>query len=72
MADYSAAVSADQALIVDATDLLATLFNRRGPLLDLPRDAALIGLDLLPPLRRHIARLGTGLVVANNRFERGQ
>lgn len=71
VADYSAAVSADQALIVDATDLLATLFNRRGPLLDLPRDAALIGLDLLPPLRRHIARLGTGLVVANNRFKRG-
>ncbi len=70
--DYRAAVSADQALIVDATDLLATLFNRRGPLLDLPRDAALVGLDLLPSLRRHIARLGTGLVVANSRIERGR
>lgn len=70
LAEYRAAVAADQALIVDATDLLATLFNRRGALLDLPRDAALIGLDLVPPLRRHIARLGTGLRVAKRAPER--
>lgn len=70
LADYRAAVAADQALIIDATDLLSTLFNRRGALLDLPRDAALIGLDLLPPLRRHIARLGTGLTLARRPSER--
>ena len=70
LTDYREAVAADQALIVDATDLLATLFNRRGALLDLPRDAALVGLDLVPPLRRHIARLGTGLTVPKGPSER--
>jgi len=41
--------------------LLATLFNRRGVMLDLPRDAALAALDLVAPVRRRIARRGTGL-----------
>ena len=61
---YTALTDDDQALTVAATDLLSTLFERRGPALDLPRDAALIGLDMLSPLRRYIARRGTGLSIA--------
>jgi len=58
---YVALVRDDQAQTVAATDLLATLFNRRGVMLDLPRDAALAALDLVAPVRRRIARRGTGL-----------
>lgn len=61
LAAYEQTVARDQAQIVDATDLLSTLFNRRGVLLDLPRDAALSALDLIKPLRRDIARRGAGL-----------
>lgn len=57
---YWSRVADDQRQTVAATDLLSTLFLRRGPLVDLPRDAALAGLDLLPSLRRLIARRGTG------------
>lgn len=67
LASYEQAVTADQERIVDATDLLSTLFNRRGTLLDFPRDAALSGLDLLKPLRRDIARQGTGLDALSSR-----
>jgi len=61
LASYERAVVRDQQRITDATDLLSTLFNRRGVLMDLPRDAALSALDLIQPLRRNIARRGTGL-----------
>jgi 2-octaprenyl-6-methoxyphenol hydroxylase len=56
-----ASVADHQANIIDATDLLSTLFAPRGLVLDTPRNAALAALDLLPALRRRIARLGTGL-----------
>ncbi len=58
--DYEESVTADQALTMGATDRLATLFNRRGPLLDVPRDMALACLDLSDTLRREVATLGTG------------
>ena len=57
---YESAVAKDQQETTRATDFLATLFRSRGVFLDLPRDAALVGLDLLVPLRRTIARRGTG------------
>ena len=57
---YESAVAKDQQETTRATDLLATLFRSRGVFLDFPRDAALAGLDLLVPLRRSIARRGTG------------
>jgi len=57
---YQELTAEDQRFTTGATDLLATLFRSRGPLLDLPRDAALATLDLLPPLRRRIAQRGTG------------
>ncbi len=57
---YQQLTAEDQRFTTGATDLLATLFRSRGPLLDLPRDAALATLDLLPPLRRRIAQRGTG------------
>ena len=61
LADYENRVRDDQDRIVGSTDLLSTLFDQRGLLLDLPRDAALAALDLIPPLRRAIAEMGTGL-----------
>ena len=61
---YQQLTAEDQRFTTGATDLLATLFRSRGPLLDLPRDAALATLDLLPPLRRRIARRGTGQGIA--------
>jgi 2-octaprenyl-6-methoxyphenol hydroxylase len=57
---YESAVARDQQETTQATDFLATLFRSRGVFLDLPRDAALAGLDLLVPLRKSIARRGTG------------
>ena len=57
---FAARVCQDQQETVGATDMLSTLFARRGPLLDLPRDIALASLDTLSPLRRYIARRGTG------------
>ncbi len=57
---FAARVRQDQQETVGATDMLSTLFARRGPLLDLPRDMALASLDTLSPLRRYIARRGTG------------
>jgi ubiquinone biosynthesis UbiH/UbiF/VisC/COQ6 family hydroxylase len=61
---YQQLTAEDQRITTGATDLLATLFRSRGPLLDLPRDAALATLDLLPPLRRRIAQRGTGQGIA--------
>lgn len=64
--DYEHKVLPDQERIVDATDLLSTLFEPRGMALDLPRDVALTSLDLIRPLRRHIAERGTGLDTLTN------
>jgi 2-polyprenyl-6-methoxyphenol hydroxylase-like FAD-dependent oxidoreductase len=57
---YLNQVSSEQRLVVDSTDALAILFNRRGPLLDVPRDASLALLDLLPAVRQQVASVGTG------------
>ena len=57
---YLDQVSREQRFVVDSTDALATLFNRRGPLLDVPRDASLALLDLLPAVRQQVASVGTG------------
>lgn len=57
---YDRSTADDQRFTTGATDLLATLFRSRGPLLDLPRDTALATLDLLLPLRRQIAQRGAG------------
>jgi 2-polyprenyl-6-methoxyphenol hydroxylase-like FAD-dependent oxidoreductase len=58
---FVGAVREDQDRTVSATDMLSTLFAQRGLLLDLPRDLALAGLDTMSPLRRYIARRGTGV-----------
>ena len=50
----------EQHFIIRSTDLLATLFNRRGPLLDAPRNLSLALLDLVPAARSLVANLGTG------------
>jgi len=46
--------------VTRSTDVLSTLFDRRGPLLDAPRNVSLALLDLLPGARAQVARLGTG------------
>ena len=50
----------EQHFIIRSTDLLSTLFNRRGPLLDAPRNLSLALLDLVPAARSLVANLGTG------------
>ena len=50
----------EQHFITRSTDLLATLFNRRGPILDAPRNLSLALLDLVPAARARVANLGTG------------
>ena len=56
----------EQHFITSSTDLLATLFNRRGPLLDAPRNLSLALLDLVPAARARVANLGTGQRSAGN------
>lgn len=58
--DYEQRVGADQDLTIGATDTLATLFRRRSPPLDVPRDMALACLDFSAGLRRGVAALGAG------------
>jgi 2-octaprenyl-6-methoxyphenol hydroxylase len=50
----------EQSLVTESTDFLATVFNRRGPALDMPRNASLALLDMVPPVRQLIAGLGVG------------
>lgn len=57
---YEQQVATDQDLTIGATDTLATLFTRRSPPLDWPRDLALAGLDFSATLRRGVASLGAG------------
>lgn len=58
--DYISRVGAEQQFVTSSTDLLATLFNSRGALLDAPRNVSLAMLDLVPGARAQIARVGTG------------
>ena len=60
LSTYLAQVSEEQHFVTHSTDLLATLFNRRGPLLDAPRNLSLALLDLLPAARASVASIGTG------------
>jgi len=50
----------EQQFITRSTDLLSTLFNRRGPALDVPRNLSLAMLDLLPAAKARVAGVGTG------------
>ena len=56
----------EQHFITHSTDLLATLFNRRGALLDAPRNVSLALLDFVPAARARVANLGTGQRSAGN------
>ena len=60
LAAYLQHAAEEQFLVTRSTDALSTLFDRRGPLLDAPRNACLALLDLLPAARAQVARLGTG------------
>ena len=60
LSTYLAQVTEEQHFVTHSTDLLATLFNRRGPLLDAPRNLSLALLDLLPAARASVASIGTG------------
>ena len=60
LSTYLAQVTEEQHFVTHSTDLLATLFNRRGPLLDAPRNLSLALLDLVPAARASVASIGTG------------
>lgn len=60
LSTYLAQVTEEQHFVTHSTDLLATLFNRRGPLLDAPRNLSLALLDLVPAARASVAGIGTG------------
>ena len=60
LSPYLAEVTEEQHFVTQSTDLLATLFNRRGPLLDTPRNLSLALLDLVPRARARVASVGTG------------
>lgn len=51
----------DQALTVGFSDRLTRLFSNRQPLLTLGRNLGLLGLDILPPVKRVFARRAMGL-----------
>jgi len=57
---YLNTVGTEQQWVTRSTDLLSTLFNRRGAALDAPRNISLALLDLLPAARKQVARVGTG------------
>ena len=57
---YLTEASREQRLVTSSTDLLSTLFDRRGPLLDTPRNLSLAMLDLIPAARAKVAGVGTG------------
>ncbi len=57
---YVQSIENEQELVITSTDILSTMFDRRGALLDVPRDLSLALLDLIPPFRRRIAAVGVG------------
>lgn len=57
---YLASSLTEQSLVTESTDFLATVFNRRGLALDMPRNASLALLDMVPPVRQFIAGWGVG------------
>ena len=50
----------EQRLVTGSTDLLSTLFARRGFLLDAPLNASLAMLDMIPAARAKVAAMGAG------------
>ena len=57
---YLVEAANEQRFVTGSTDLLSTLFDRRGPLLDTPRNLSLAMLDLIPAARAQVAGMGTG------------
>ena len=57
---YLEQATEEQQFIMRSTDLLATLFNRRGPIFDAPRNLSLAVLDFVPFARARVAKIGTG------------
>ena len=57
---YLVEATNEQRFVTGSTDLLSTLFDRRGPLLDTPRNLSLAMLDLIPTARAQVAGMGTG------------
>ncbi|NCA70124.1 MAG: 2-octaprenyl-6-methoxyphenyl hydroxylase [Sphingobacteriia bacterium] len=71
LADYRAWRGTDQERTARLTDLLARGFANPWPPLALARDLALLGLDLLPPARRRLARRFMGIDGRLPRLARG-
>ncbi len=61
----------DQRRVIGFTDSLARLFSNPLPPLQLARNAALVGLDLLPPLKHLLGRHTMGLAGRLPRLARG-
>ena len=57
---YLAEATTEQRFVTASTDLLSTLFDPRGPLIDAPRNLSLAMLDLIPAARAKVAGIGTG------------
>ena len=60
LATYLKHAADEQFLVTRSTDALSTLFDRRGLLLDAPRNVSLALLDLCPGRARKWRGLGTG------------
>jgi 2-polyprenyl-6-methoxyphenol hydroxylase-like FAD-dependent oxidoreductase len=57
---YLDEVTREQHFVTQSTDMLATLFNRRGFVMDGPRNVSLVLLDFMPSMRARVASIGTG------------
>ncbi len=57
---YLAEAITEQRFVTGSTDLLSIVFDRRGPLLDAPRNLALAMLDMIPAARAKVAGIGAG------------
>lgn len=62
---------ANQHKVIQATDVLVTLFSNANPLLGHGRSTALALLDCLPPLKSLLARHSMGLAGKQSRLSRG-
>lgn len=58
---YVASQQSDQDRTIGASDLLPSLFMHDNPALGVARDAALSGLDFLPPLKRQFVNYAAGV-----------
>ncbi|MDX1434176.1 MAG: 2-octaprenyl-6-methoxyphenyl hydroxylase [Gammaproteobacteria bacterium] len=68
---YAAARRDDHRRVRRATDALVRLFGNDWIPVAAVRDLGLLGLDLLPPLKRRFTRAATGLAGRASRLERG-